>query len=108
MAEYIIKETLQEKLNRKKAGPANKRYTEGWNDAILMVKSIIHSEKAADVATVRHGMWETIDASTWRWSHDGAKPVHRVKYRHNECGRVVQRKEPYCPNCGAKMLDLEG
>ena len=60
----------------------------------------------ADVAPVRHGRWETIDASTWRWSHDGAKPVHRVKYRHNECGRVVQRKEPYCPNCGAKM-DLE-
>ena len=61
----------------------------------------------ADVAPVRHGRWETIDASTWRWSHDGAKPVHRVKYRHNECGRVVQRKEPYCPNCGCKM-DLEG
>ena len=60
---------------------------------------------SADVAPVRHGMWETIDASTWRWSHDGAKPVHRVKYRHNECGRVVQRKEPYCPNCGAKMLE---
>ena len=62
---------------------------------------------AADVAPVRHGLWETIDASTWRWTHDGAKPVHRVKYRHNECGRVVQRKEPYCPTCGAKM-DLEG
>ena len=59
-----------------------------------------------EVAPVQHGMWETIDASTWRWSHDGAKPVHRVKYRHNECGRVVQRKEPYCPTCGAKM-DLE-
>ena len=65
-----------------------------------------HRVESADVAPVRHGMWETIDASTWRWSHDGAKPVHRVKYRHNECGRVVQRKEPYCPNCGAKM-DLE-
>ena len=63
--------------------------------------------QAADVAPVRHGMWETIDASTWRWSNDGAKPVHRVKYRHNECGRVVQRKEPYCPNCGA-IMDLEG
>lgn len=35
MAEYIVKETLQAKLNRKKAEPANKRYTEGWNDAIL-------------------------------------------------------------------------
>ena len=57
MTEYLSKETLQDKLNRKKAGPANKRYTEGWNDAILMVKSMIHSEKAADVATVRHARW---------------------------------------------------
>ena len=70
-------------------------------------EAAIRKIQAADVAPVRHGMWETIDASTWRWSHDGAKPVHRVKYRHNECGRVVQRKEPYCPNCGCKM-DLEG
>ena len=70
-----------------------------------VVISDIKGMKAADVAPVRHGMWETIDASTWRWSHDGAKPVHRVKYRHNECGRVVQRKEPYCPHCGAKMLE---
>ena len=69
--------------------------------------SDLRDMKTADVAPVRHGMWETIDASTWRWSHDGAKPVHRVKYRHNECGRVVQRKEPYCPNCGA-IMDLEG
>ena len=57
MAEYVSKETLQAKLNRKKAGTATKRYTEGWNDAILMVKSMIHSEKAADVAPVRHGRW---------------------------------------------------
>ena len=70
-------------------------------------EAAIRKIQAANVAPVRHGMWETIDASTWRWSHDGAKPVHRVKYRHNECGRVVQRKEPYCPNCGA-IMDLEG
>ena len=63
MAEYLSKETLQEKLNRKKAGPANKRYTEGWNDAILMVKSMIHSEKAADVIPVRHGRWLKIEES---------------------------------------------
>ena len=75
-----------------------------FSDALMEEMKAI---PAADVAPIRHGMWETIDASTWRWSHDGAKPVHRVKYRHNECGRVVQRKEPYCPNCGEKM-DLEG
>lgn len=123
MNEYLSKETLQEKLNRKKAGPANKRYTEGWNDAILMVKSMIHCEKAADVAPVRHGRW-ILEA------HD-----ERVNYRWNvtaECSECCdERKEiwagffpgfpspiakdvalvsaesvklsNYCPNCGAKM-----
>ena len=94
MTEYVSKETLQAKLNRKKAEPANKRYTEGWNDAVLMVKSMIHSEKAADVAPVRHGRWnadetcpfcgekstEGLDAEKWNyWFPD------------------------FCPNCGAKM-----
>ena len=96
MDEYIIKETLQEKLNRKKAGPANKRYTEGWNDAILMVKSMIHSEKAADVARVVHGRWldgkctvcgwEEPDVCTWM-GYDSEAWI----------------ETPYCPNCGADM-----
>ena len=126
MNEYLSKETLQEKLNRKKAGPATKRYTEGWNDAILMVKSMIHSEKAADVAPVRHGRW-ILEA------HD-----ERVNYRWNvtaECSECCDEQKEiwagffpnvppsiardvalvsaesvklsnYCPNCGAKM-DLE-
>ena len=96
MAEYIVKETLQAKLNRKKAEPANKRYTEGWNDAVLMVKSMIHSEKAADVAPVRHGKWidgrctvcgwEEPDVCTWL-GYDSEAWI----------------EPPYCPNCGAKM-----
>ena len=127
MDEYLSKETLQEKLNRKKAGPANKRYTEGWNDAILMVKSMIHSEKAADVAPVRHGRW-LLQANN-----------ERTNYRWNvtaECSECCDEKKEiwagffpnvpdwlardvalenaksvklsnYCPNCGCKM-DLEG
>lgn len=92
MAEYIVKETLQAKLNRKKAEPANKRYTEGWNDAILMVKSMIHSEKAADVAQVRHG----------RWKCNGDCGVTEC----SECGWSIEEyvgDYSYCPNCGARM-----
>ena len=88
MDEYVSKETLQAKLNRKKAGPANKRYTEGWNDAILMVKSMIHSEKAADVAPVRHAMWKRYGKNLGECS---------------ECGEIVSVRSNYCPNCGAKM-----
>lgn len=93
MAEHIIKETLQEKLNRKKAGPANKRYTEGWNDAIMMVKSMIHSEKAADVAPVRHAKWGV--------------EVGMNFFKERNCPVCKKRIESnfwnFCPNCGAKM-----
>ena len=102
MAEYLSKETLQEKLNRKKAGPANKRYTDGWNDAILMVKSMIHSEKAADVASVRHGRW--IEPPRLYY---GAK-----QYECSLCysdtfwnKHSIYEKYPHCPNCGAKMME---
>ena len=94
MTEYVSKETLQEKLNRKKAGPANKRYTEGWNDAVLMVKSMIHSEKVADVAPVRHERWEIVVGS------DGKE--------HMVCTGCRKQQDltgvfSYCPNCGAMM-----
>ena len=88
MAEYIEKQTLQAKLNRKKAGPANKRYTEGWNDAILMVKSMIHSEKATDVSTVRHGRWIKHE--------DGI-------FTCSECGNAESNESYFCRYCGAKM-----
>lgn len=54
---------------------------------------------------MQHGKWTGIDASYWSWKPDGAHPVKRVKYKHDECGRVVSRREPYCPNCGAKMQE---
>ena len=100
MAEYISKETLQEKLNRKKAGPANKRYTEGWNDAILMVKSMIHSEKAADVAPVRHGRWVLDEKRYVVYCSECSEPV---SYYPNI--RDVREENHYCPNCGAKMME---
>lgn len=100
MAEYIEREVLQAKLNRKKAGPANKRYTEGWNDAIQMVKSMIHGERAADVAPVRHGRW--IEPPRLYY---GAK-----QYECSLCysdtfwnKHSITERYPCCPNCGAKM-----
>lgn len=105
MDEYVSKETIQAKLNRKNAGTANERYTEGWNDAILMVKSMIHYEKSAEVAPVRHGKWVRIGIK-------GRKglPIYPCC---SACGMVSAafRSEweglrgawKYCPNCGAKM-----
>ena len=35
MDKYINQQTLQNALERKQCGPANKRYTEGWNDCLM-------------------------------------------------------------------------
>ena len=52
MAEYIEREALQAALVRKRCGVANQRYTEGWNDCLLRVKSMVSKAHADDVAPV--------------------------------------------------------
>ncbi|MDY4231390.1 MAG: hypothetical protein SOX74_04820 [Candidatus Faecousia sp.] len=52
MAEYIEREALQAALQRKKAGAANGRYTDGWNDCLMRCKSMVSCFPAADVAPV--------------------------------------------------------
>lgn len=99
MAEYISKETLQEKLNRKKAGPATKRYTEGWNDAILMVKSMIHGEKAADVVPVRKGKWKC---------NKPCPLCGEDRFKGLDADIWADWEPPYCPHCGAKMDGDDG
>lgn len=101
MDEYISKDALQKKLNRKKAGPATKRYTEGWNDAILMVKSMIHGEKAADVAPVIHGRWICIRKGYEEYK---CSVCHGMDSNCSDyyADHVVTEQE-YCPFCGAKM-----
>lgn len=51
--------------------------------------------KTADVAPVRHGRWEVIDAEEPR------------RYGCSECKRLSWYMENYCPNCGAKMDEEE-
>ena len=101
MAEYVSKETLQAKLNRKKAEPANKRYTKGWNDAVLMVKSMIHCEKAADVSPVRHGRWEVDE-----FGHFCTVCREYAEEVENGEGQLEPLITQYCPNCGA-LMDLK-
>ena len=52
MAEYIERKALQAALVRKRCGVANQRYTEGWNDCLLRVKSMVSKAPVADVAPV--------------------------------------------------------
>ncbi len=52
MDEYVKRKDLQAALQRKKAGAANGRYTDGWNDCLMRCKSVVSCFPAADVAPV--------------------------------------------------------
>ena len=54
-------------------------------------KKLFSIAPSADVAPVRHGHWEVIDAEEPR------------RYGCSECKRLSWHMENYCPNCGAKM-----
>lgn len=58
---------------------------------------------AADVAPVRHGLWESIDSSYLRWTPSGGVSIPHITYRCGLCGRGTVIKSNYCPSCGAKM-----
>ena len=50
----ISRSALMERLMRKKCGPANVKYTAGWNDCIMRGRAMVHS--AATVPPqVEHG-----------------------------------------------------
>ena len=86
--EYIERGVLLEQLNKKKAETGKMRYTEGFNGAIMRVRSMVSSASTADVALVVHGAWVDRDGKSWC----------NVCHASNK-----QYKPPYCPHCGAKM-----
>lgn len=52
MDDLISRNALMERLSKKSSGIANARYTEGWNDCILMVRSMVHGATEVDAAPV--------------------------------------------------------
>lgn len=97
MAEYIDRGALQAALVRKQCGAANQRYTDGWNDCLLRVKSMVSKAPTSDVAPVVHGRWiYKGDFDAWVCS---------------QCGRGTNHNpegiDLYCYHCGAKMDEKE-
>lgn len=64
------------------------------------IEQIIDCAPATDVASVVHARW--IDAP---WLYYGAKQYVCSRCRNDKYWRKrdLHFKEPYCPNCGAKM-----
>lgn len=77
---------------------------DNWAFYSVLMKNALDRQPTISPDSLRpKGRWSAIDASYWRWYPDGAHPVRRIKYRHDECGKVVSKKENFCPNCGADM-----
>lgn len=93
--EYIEREAFQAALRKKKAGVANKRYTEGWNDCLMRIKSMVSNFPAADVAPVVYAHWER-RYNSWRCANCGKE--YKINF-----AALAASVHNYCPYCGAKM-----
>lgn len=105
MTDAISRSGLQGQVIRKKSGIADKRYIEGFNDAILRMKSMIHAAPALDVAPVVHARWIRDDLGSTRCSNCHT----RLPFRHcydDEDGYEWDDEideTPWCMHCGARM-----
>lgn len=104
MPRYIDADALLERLTKKKSEVAKARYTEGFNDAISRVRSMISSASTENVAPIRAGHWFISEYEYLTCSECG-------DYVWTGCDSTAEAKERladgdfpnFCPNCGAKM-----
>ena len=71
------------------------------NFVLVVPVKKIRNLPAADVAPVRHGRWEA--RAIPRSDPDGDWIA--LECHCSLCNRLEYRKENYCPNCGAKMME---
>lgn len=104
MTDYIERKVIQAALQRKKVSPAKIRYTEGWNDCMMRVKSMVSHFPVADVAPVVHGKWIYEDIVQCSECGFGTF-MDGYFFDHGECTHADDRsfRFSFCPNCGAKM-----
>ena len=95
MNDLISRSDLMAQVVRKKSEIGAIRYTEGFNDAILRVRSMIHSAKAIDAAPVVHARWIPIMLYG---------KEHAIKCSVcNNCDNPSKVPGQYCWQCGARM-----
>lgn len=81
MADYIKREDALEQFD----------YYDLGEYLTTQIRGMLMDIPSADVAPVRHGRWDVIDAEEPR------------RYGCSECKRLSWHMENYCPNCGARM-----
>ncbi len=95
---YIDADALMKRLNRKCAGPHDRKYTEGFNDALARFRSMVHSAPTISPDEVQ---------TSGKWIEE------RMEIRCSACGKEYTDEVQchasygwpweYCPSCGAKM-----
>ena len=99
MTEYIEREAISEKIRKYYyKNPPNSSYGEGFDRGLDRAQRAILDAPAADVAPLRHGDWEIVLGSNGK------------EYMVCTCCRVSQDLTgvfTYCPNCGARMDEVE-
>lgn len=108
MAEYIDKAVA---LSMRKPSKSNRHYQtynlddaygQGWDDALYRIEQI----PAADVVPIVQGWWERRFCHPMRdgeWQYICSVCKNDNYWRNNVC----HQKHKYCPNCGAKMQEVE-
>ena len=99
MTEYIEREAISEEIRKYYyKNPPNFSYGEGFDRGLDRAQRAILDAPAADVAPVRHGRWET----------NSDRPDSLI-CSICKCGFDMWKHDPhnYCPNCGARMDEVE-
>lgn len=97
MPRPIDADALLERLTKKKPKAGKARYTDGYNDALLVFRSMIHGAPTVEAAPVKCGTW----VKQVKVARAGGPSLYY--YQCSLCGVYIAKQANYCPNCGAKM-----
>lgn len=104
--EYNQLQNILTDIQNRKPEYLSCKYQEGYNTAILKMKSMIHSfynsYKTTDIEPVRHGHWIYIGTDKTDNIFTCSECGRRIKNPCYETTAIVKIRFPYC-NCGAKM-----
>lgn len=90
--EYVRKQNAVDALEEKEHEPWYLHKDLEWMSGVVEAKDVIKSLEPADVVPVKHGMWI---------------PYRCDMYECSKCRAWKKDDSDYCPDCGAKMNEME-